>query len=297
MTIYSGCNNTFFIYQLADEQDFLQFKQDKEKQEALAVLAREHIVDSVMVVYRVADADMYMAVYEPHAFDPHHLDHAWSTMCGNGIRAVAQWLYDHHEQKDTYHIKTQAGMSQIVREGNDWKVAMGTFFHGSHVLSQYVLPAYEQFLEKGLSFPWFVGFHSHNHEHPDGEPHLVVLHNDEQSYKTYLQKTGPLITKNAELFPHEINTNVAVITNVDEEKKIVSVRAATYERHIYYITQACGTGATVIGSSLFSHLKLSSDWCIRVQMPGGQLLITKNDQGEYFMTGEAHQIGKVDKTP
>lgn len=297
MTIYSGCNNTFFIYQLAGEQDFLQFKQDKEKQEALAVLAREQTVDSVMVVYPVTDADMYMAVYEPHAFDPHHLEHAWSTMCGNGIRAVAQWLFDHHGQKNTYHIKTQAGISQIVREGNEWKVAMGTFFNEPDELSQYTATGYEQVLEETLQFPWFIGFHSHNIDQPDGEPHVVVLHDDESSYNAYLQDIGPAVTRNTEIFPHEINTNVAVITNIDEEKKIVSVRAATYERHIYYVTQACGTGATVIGASVFSHLKLASDWQIRVQMPGGQLLITKNAQDHYFMTGEAHQVGMVDKTP
>lgn len=64
----------------------------------------------------VADAQMRMF----------NADGSESKMCGNGIRCVAQWLYEHGRAGETMTVDTLAGRKTIrrVAEGQ-WQVDMG----------------------------------------------------------------------------------------------------------------------------------------------------------------------------
>lgn len=302
---YSGCGNTFFIYHLASEQDFLAFRADRQRMQQLATQAIEHTIDSVMVVYDGSSEQekesyhLSMHVFEPRGFRSHDIQSGWSTMCGNGLRAVAQYLFDTGIEKTSYIIRSGAGDHKIVRTTHGlWSVDMGWFAHTSVDLSSYVCTQFP--IRLSLFFSSFfriflkptihVGFHFHNTQVKDGEPHAIIFTKFQLSRSVIIRLAeylGKKITYNNNIFPKEINTSVASIYQIDSDTKSVFVRAATYERHIYYVTQACGTAATVIGSFIFQQLHLDHSWHVIIDMPGGELLVSVDVNGKYYLTGDA----------
>lgn len=306
--MYSGCGNTFFIFPLPNEEAFLLFKKNEVALQELAELGKTYHVDSVMVVVGdpayVAQQGYHVSMYvfEPHAYHPDHSHSAWSTMCGNGIRAVAEYLVDRGVRSETMHINTLGGVHHVVAVRDLWRVDMGMFTRNREDLSYYVRPSGVlttntfHIASKKIEPTVHVGFHFHNTEKKDGEPHAVLFTHKKMNrffLQRYTKQYGKLITHNQEVFPHEINTSVASIDDIQTDAKKIIVSAATYERNIYYITKACGTASTVIGALLFERFSLSSDWKIEVHVPGGVLLIEKDDQENYYLTGDVQACGVI----
>lgn len=64
----------------------------------------------------VADAKMRMF----------NADGSEGSMCGNGVRCVAQWLFEHGLVKDEARVETRAGIKTLRRMGDGmWQVEMG----------------------------------------------------------------------------------------------------------------------------------------------------------------------------
>lgn len=300
--IYSGCGNRFFILPFKTQEDFFSFR---ENQEELATLSKEAIaqkMDSVMVVVgnptlkEVIGYHLSMYVFEPHAYDPSDPDVAWSTMCGNGIRAVAQYLLNQGITDEVMYIRSEAGIHQVTQLESDWRVNMGIFSSNRKDLIQYVSPnavfTAETFgVSTRLVEPnVYVGFHHQKDVTLNGEPHAVLFTKKRHSsrrVRRLAKRYGKRITLHTDIFPQEINTSIVSILLRDEKNKRVVVRAATYERNIYYVTQACGTASTVIGALLYDRLDIPTDWQIEVHVPGGVLRIERNKAGEDFLIGEA----------
>lgn len=301
-SLYNACGNRILIHHPKTPTAIDQLKMDVAALTMLAQYALAENADSVMILTGDPDAisekgyHVTMDVFEPNAFSVENPAHAWSTMCGNGVRAVAQYLEDTTPVTPPYLIHTGAGILRIEKRDNMWSVNMGEFVHDIARISHYAkrLPlsvddfslSYAQHYEHALR----IGFHSQPGARiADGEPH-VVLFRREPTTPEILQKetaqAGGIITTATSLFPQEINTSIACVTEVDLATKTVSVLAATYERNVYYITQACGTAATVIGALLFEQKELSDEWQICVSMPGGTLSITRANT-LYFLTGPA----------
>ena len=108
-----------------------------------------------------------------------------------------------------------------------------------------------------------------------GVPHTMVF--DEAFSQETVNEIGPQIEKH-ELFPE--NTNVNFVHVVDRK----NMRIATWERGAG-ATLACGTGACA--SFYAAYRKSLVDASVTVNVPGGQLQISKNDKDEIIMEGNA----------
>lgn len=301
---YEATGNTFFILHLPQGVDFLTFKKNKSALSLLAAKGKEATVDSVMVLtgnpenWRTQGYHVTMDVFEPHAYHEEASESGWSTMCGNGVRGVAQYIQDNFSKVlAPYHIQTGAGLQTVEQVQEVWRVHMGQFASETKEIARYVpdmpdtldaFPIIEKFVEKQFDSTIRIGFHYSDTALRTGEPHLAIFANYQYTTEEIVDdvaRVGKHITNRTDLFPEEINTSIASIISKDDVTYTIDVIAATYERHIYYVTEACGTAATVIGSFVFDMYDLSPNWKVRVHMPGGILSIEKNEQQEYMLSG------------
>lgn len=296
--LYEGCGNRLLIVHL--NSDFR--KNDRRLRYKLHKLGLSKRIDSILVLtgdpnnllnqgYHVT-----MDVFEPRGVDSekHSRLGCWSTMCGNGVRAVTRYLID--QGKLNCVIKTGSGIRTVfVSPNNQFRVCMGTFTMKKRHLKKYVhnfrfmdlIP--EKYINRVQTV--IAGLNGDITENGDidGEPHLVVYLNKKNISKSALirlaNELGKVITGNRDFFPECINSSIVAIFK--RKKDELWVNACTFERGVEYVTQSCGTGATVIGSYLLS--KNTSVLKINVSMPGGILTIERLID-KYYLTGSANPL-------
>jgi len=297
--IYEGCGNRLLLVHLWKKFQY----NDIDLRDKLQEFGTNSGVDSVMVLTGQPEklfAQRYhltMDVFEPRGIDPENpnLPGSWSTMCGNGIRAVARYLID--SSKLECFIKTKSGTRQIaVLPDYQFRVNMGKFTMDKKDLRKYVSSFNFEFIRSKIinvsTQEIIVGLNGDYDKkgHIDGEPHLVLFLENYISTMSGLvelaNKIGPLITNNRKEFSRCINTNFVSIKKRRED--CIEVLACTFERGVDYVTQACGTGATVIGSYLLSRIEGLN--VVKVIMPGGVLLISRGENEDYFLTGPANSL-------
>ena len=304
--IYEGCGNTFIIFHVKDSEDVFSLKNSPEKLKKLASIGLEKGVDSIMVVsgnpseYKKQKYHVTMDVFEPHGFLYDTPGSGWSTMCGNGIRGVAEYLFDNFLKQDEFIIETRSGRQTVTKMNDVWKVNMGYFTDEKKDVSKYVFANFPvlgtdlgvNIRENSLENTVDIGFHCLSKNAKDGEPHAIMWSTQFSSMEELIevtQKVGKVVTSHG-IFPKGINTSVAYVKNIDYELQCVHVYSATYERNIFYVTRACGTAATAIGSLLLKKMELSAPWKVYVHMPGGTLTIECGKSGSFFMVGPAHKV-------
>ncbi|MEK7622513.1 MAG: hypothetical protein AAB430_01450 [Patescibacteria group bacterium] len=286
--LYEGAGNRLLVVELPGYN-----RKDADLRMALAKTGLEKNADSVLVLKRNFSLkyQVTMDVFEPRGQDPINpqLAGSWSTMCGNGVRAVARYLLE--EGRINCLIKTRSGILPITLFPKSiYRVGMGQFTLNHKDLASYVKKFnFEQLLAKNIKNETvFAGLNGCRNKlgKIDGEPHLVIWLRKELSLnrlKTWAEKIGPQITTNYDYFPQGINTNLVSPNNQG------GLNACTFERGVEYVTQSCGTGATVIGSWwLKQQPKLSQ---IKINMPGGQLIISRH-KNKFYLTGPANPIIK-----
>ncbi|MBN1263468.1 MAG: hypothetical protein JW991_03885 [Candidatus Pacebacteria bacterium] len=327
--LYEGCGNRLLIAPLAEEFWSTDFLANAQLRQALAQAGQEQRVDSIMVLTGHPEEresqgyDCTMDVFEPAGNDGSGMAGSWSTMCGNGVRAVARYLMDTgqiSQEKNPYRIATRSGIRAIeVLPGDLFRVRMGEFAFSPRDLSRYLnpeaigldltesivalpLPAFLN--EAGINQlgvnAWSMGLHGdrENGSQIDGEPHVVLLLPPSSAMTMpqlvqTAQEWGPRVTKATDFFPQEVNCNFVIVQEVNQGEKKMRVIACTHERGLgddpaHSVTQACGTGATAIGSTMFLTRNLSDEWEVEVQMPGGSLFIRRENE-QYFMVGPANK--------
>ena len=294
---YEGCGNRLLIIHLQQQFNPL----DNILRKNLRDLGLRNNADSVLVItgdplkflkqgYHVA-----MYVFEPRGVDSYNPDlfGSWSTMCGNGVRAVTRYLID--RGKLNCLIKTGSGTRQVsILSDNQFRVCMGKFTMEKKYLKKYI----RDFNFHNLIPPQYrsgvktiiAGLNGDASEDGaiDGEPHLAIFLPGKfhLNQLMYLAKVlGPAVTANRAVFPECINTNFVVLGK--RNGRNLTVNACTFERGVTYVTKACGTGATVIGSYLLSKNPLLSK--VNVRMPGGMLVIEQLED-QYYMTGPANPL-------
>jgi len=304
--VYEGCGNTFIIFHLKTIDDLTKLKNSPASLKKLTSVGLEKKVDSIMVIsgdpkkFKKQKYHVTMEVFEPHGFKSNVKGSGWSTMCGNGIRGVAQYLYENFLEEKTYIIETRSGRQKIEKLNELWRVNMGAFTADSKYISKYVLS------ELPLNCPQFgiqsqkysikdhldIGFNYLSKNLRDGEPHAIIWRTQNISMNKLVeltQKMGEKITSD-KIFPEGINTTVAFVKEVDYEHQRIEVCAATYERNIFYVTRACGTAATVIGSLLLKKMEFLLPWRVYVHMPGGTLIIECDQNRNFFMIGPSSRV-------
>jgi diaminopimelate epimerase len=218
----------------------------------------------------VADARMQMF----------NADGSEAEMCGNGIRCVAKYVYDHGIcHQPTLRIETGNGVLTLDVETTNGKVDrvrvdMGepileaahipTTLPGSPVVDTELVVGGKSFQVTSVSM---------------GNPHCIVF--VEQASDELVLGFGPQIEKH-KAFPAKVNVEFVEVISPTE------VRQRTWERGSGE-TWACGTGASAVCVAGF--LAGRTECKILNHLLGGDLeLDWQKESNRVFMTGPATEV-------
>lgn len=207
-------------------------------------------------------------------------DGSESEMCGNGVRCVAKYVYDHGiATKDRVTIETGRGVLTLDLEVENGKAKRVRVDMGPPILESAAIPTTlpgdppvdVPIVVEGTSYPVTVV--------SMGNPHAVIYVDDVANFP--LERIGPIFEHHP-AFPRRVNAHFVQVLGPNE------VIMRTWERGSG-ITLACGTGACAVcvagvltgktGATLLAHL------------PGGDLdLAWQGGGASVFMTGPATEV-------
>ena len=224
----------------------------------------------------VADAQMRMF----------NSDGSESEMCGNGLRCVAKYVYDHGiAAKDKLNIETGAGVLSVelfVENGkvDGVKVDMGEPILVPREVPTKLLAADQNPDSPVVALPLEIEGHQLEVTCVSmGNPHCIIFV-DEATDELVL-KVGPKI-ENDPRFPSRINVEFVQIVSPDE------VRQRTWERGSGE-TLACGTGASAV--CVAGVLTGKTNRKITNHLLGGTLTLEWIENTNHvFMTGPATEV-------
>lgn len=221
--------------------------------------------DGLIIISKSNIADAKMLIFNK--------DGSEGEMCGNGIRCVGKYIYDRYLKKDNILIETKSGVKRIMIEENNITVEMGyPIFSPKNIP---VLLQDDIILNKEIIInnkKYYINCVSM------GNPHTVIFVEDVE--KIDIEEIGSLIQNN-NIFPHSCNVEFVEVINKNK------IKMRVYERGSGE-TYSCGTGACAsVVMGVFNNL-LSYNEEIEVNLKGGTLYITYND--EVYMKGPAEYI-------
>ena len=166
--------------------------------------------------------------------DMYNLDGSQGAMCGNGIRCVAKYVYDHGiVDKTSLSIATRSGIKYVDLTIHDGKASMVKVNMGSPILTAKEIPVVAE-TEQVIDAPITVdGKEYHMTAVSMGNPHAIIYVDDVDSLD--LEKIGPSF-ENHVCFPDRVNTEFVQV--IDRH----TVKMRVWERGSGE-TLACGTGA------------------------------------------------------
>lgn len=209
-------------------------------------------------------------------------DGSEAKSCGNGLRCVAKYAYEHNlVDETTFLIDTVSGPVQAQVEVENGNVMYVTVDMGKPRLKRNELPM----LGEGDN-PFIMESYVFEGDHYDltaismGNPHAVIMVDKvEQAPLTTL---GPVLEKHA-MFPEGVNVEFIELMSESEMKFRVWERGSG-------VTQACGTGACAAVVAAILQEKMKKGQEITVHLAGGDLQITWTEQGNVLMKGPAVTI-------
>lgn len=237
--------------------------------------------DGLILIKSSSVADFEMDMY--------NADGSQGKMCGNGIRCVAKYVYDHGlTDRTTITIDTQSGIKTLELTVADGKVQKVRVDMGAPEciparvpVDASVLGLPEDTTEPIVQRP--LGIDDKTYEITCvsmGNPHCVtVIDTDVREFA--LEQVGPLVERHP-LFPERVN---AEFINILDRTHI---RMRVWERGSGE-TLACGTGAcaTAVAAFLDGYTGRQVD----VELLGGHLEICYDEKtGHVFMTGPATEV-------
>ena len=219
--------------------------------------------------------------------DMYNLDGSRGAMCGNGIRCVAKYVYDHGmTNMTTIRIETLSGIKTIDLTVKDGKVRLANVDMGMPVLlSQGVNRELTPEVRKEIadSAIWEV-LDVQDKEmsmiHISmGNPHAIVYVDDVKNLP--IEKIAPSFEKH-ERFPNRVNTEFVKVL----DRNTVEMRV--WERGSGE-TLACGTGACATAVACI--LNGLTEEKVTVKLLGGDLEIEwDREKNKVFMTGPAKVV-------
>jgi len=229
--------------------------------------------DGLVLIDRSPIADLSMRMF--------NADGSESEMCGNAIRCVAKYGYEHGlVDKTKLEIDTLAGVREVELQLDDWgraglvRVNMGVpELAGNRIPSTFGSePMIDTPIEiDGQTFQaTLVNM---------GNPHFVTFVDDVDQLD--VARLGPMI-EGCSLFPNRINVEFVQILSP------TSAKQRTWERGSGE-TAACGTGAsaTLVAGLLTGRLEKHST----IELTGGRLQIAWEGRNHpLFMSGPAVEV-------
>lgn len=221
----------------------------------------------------VADAKMRMF----------NLDGSEGKMCGNGIRCVGKFLYDHGmidvNEKSEITIETLSGIKHLKAYTRGGEVKRLRVDMGKAVLNPKEIPVVCD-KDKMINEPVTIGDKEYNITCVSmGNPHCVVFVNDVDVLD--LETLGPEF-ENDPIFPERVNTEFVKVINENTIKMRVWERGSGE-------TWACGTGACAVAVAACENGFCKKGTDITVKLKGGDLVINYTDDTVY-MTGNAEKV-------
>ena len=265
-----GLGNDFVMINFLEAKELPDF-------EALAVAMCDRRVgigaDGLVAILPSEVGDVKMRIFNPDGSEP--------EMCGNAIRCFAKYVYEENMiAKEVITVETLAGLivpRLIIEEGKvkNVKVNMGrprlkpqevpVNAEGPQVVNQPI---------KVENYAYPMNFTAVSM----GNPHCIIFVDDLEQVPFY--ELGPELEKHP-FFPRKTNVEFVQVLSRSEVKVKVWERGAGE-------TAACGTGACAV--AVAAGLNNLTDSEVKVNLPGGQLVINIADNGDVFMTGPATKV-------
>lgn len=263
-----GCGNDYVYVNLFEEQI------ENPAKVSIAVSDRHFGIgsDGLITIGASEIADFRMRIY--------NADGSEAEMCGNGIRCVAKYVYDHKlTDKTEITVETGAGVKTLQLTVEDDKVTLVRVDMGEPILTPDEIPVVADG-DRVVDEPIVVDDKEwHMTCVSMGNPHAVVFVDDVAHFE--LEKYGPLF-ENHVRFPKRTNTEFVQIISRNEAIMRVWERGSAE-------TWACGTGtcATVMACILNG----LTDNDVLVHLRGGDLRIVYDEKSNHvFMTGPATEV-------
>ena len=229
--------------------------------------------DGLILIMPSDKADVRMRMFNS--------DGSESEMCGNGIRCVAKYAFDHGiVKKRELTAETGAGILTLqLFPGQSGQIEKVRVNMGVPRLTRGEIPMTGDGTSRVVNEPLNI-LHTTFHITcvSMGNPHCVIFVDDVEKFQ--VEKYGPLI-ENHEMFPRRTNVEFVQIISRTE------VRQRTWERGAGE-TLACGTGASAV--CVAGVLNGLTDKKILNHLSGGDLELEWSEDGYLYMTGPAVEV-------
>ena len=263
-----GCGNDYVYVNLFEEQI------ENPAKVSIAVSDRHFGIgsDGLITIGASEIADFRMRIY--------NADGSEAEMCGNGIRCVAKYVYDHKlTDKAEITVETGAGVKTLQLTVEDDKVTLVRVDMGEPILTPDEIPVVadgDRVVDEPIVVDdkeWRMTCVSM------GNPHAVVFVDDVAHFE--LEKYGPLF-ENHVRFPKRTNTEFVQIISRNEAIMRVWERGSAE-------TWACGTGTCATVMACILNGLTEND--VLVHLRGGDLRIVYDEKSNHvFMTGPATEV-------
>ena len=270
--------------------------------------------DGLLVLGRSRTADVRMRVFNPDGTEP--------SMCGNGVRCLAWYVYRRGAANTHLAIETKAGIKRAqILGGHRVRIDMGVPRFSRRVVSLRVG-------HRRLSNVALVD---------SGVPHLVCWVDDVA--RVNVEAIGRRVRRHRRFQPHGVNVDFVECASwhrrLGAARRHIRLKMRTYERGVEGETQACGTGAVAAAAAAVQAACFAStphsltgaadppttlgrphhregrvgrqadQWDVDVRVPGGLLRVTLKTKWvssgkrngrliflRAFLEGEARQVSR-----
>jgi diaminopimelate epimerase len=238
--------------------------------------------DGLILIAPSERADVRMRMF--------NADGSEAEMCGNGVRCVAKYAYDHGlTSNNPLRIETGRGVLTLHLEVRRGKVDQVTVLMGEPILEAERIPTTLPgprvvdlpLPPVGIDAVWQseCGCDPRITCVSMGNPHITLYCRDVA--RVPLKRVGPVL-ENAPVFPRRINVHFVQVHSPEE------VTMRTWERGSG-ITLACGTGACAV--CVAGVLTGRTSRRILAHLPGGDLRLEWSEaDNQVYMTGPAVEV-------
>ena len=233
--------------------------------------------DGMVLICPSDVADFRMRIFNP--------DGTEGEMCGNAVRSVGKYVYDHRlTDKTEVMIETLGGIKHLtlfVIDGHAVNIKPDI---GSPGLETEIIPGVTE-LKEFVEVPVKVDDITLNITAVSwGNPHCVAFIDNVDSFDVH--RYGPVLENMTELFPNRTNVTFAQLVDRD------NIKIREWERGTGE-TIGCGTGCcTAVTAGVVTG---RSNRHVLVEQIGGTLDINWNEEdGHMYMTGVSNTVFEAD---
>ncbi len=207
-------------------------------------------------------------------------DGSEAEMCGNGIRCLAKYAYEHGlARENPLTVETLAGIKRIVLDVVDETVQFATVDMGKPRLRRSEIPMLGPEVDSVIAEPLECNGERYEITAVSmGNPHCVIFTDSVDDVP--LGIVGPRLETHS-AFPERVNVHFAQVLSRGE------ARVRTWERGAG-MTLACGTGASAV--CVAGVLTDRMDRRTTIHLPGGSLDLRWKQDDTVAMTGRAEEV-------